>query len=383
MKIRRIILLVLALALIMATMLPLPAGAAGKISVVINGKPVSMEPSPVLIDGRVLVPLRPVSEAVGAEVNWDQNEGTIEINRGIRFVTLYIPTATNNETGDWATINGHYTDLDVPVRVMNGRTLVPLRFVGEALGAEVNWDRNTSTVTIDLPEIKELEGLSASVRDAVYQTLLTESFRYNIDVQFKEPPYPQLNIIKLKGDKDKKGNISANGHILGWELEALTDENELYAKNALFNNSWVDLSELIGEEADDFKQFIFDDSLPYLDHSYEYSTELIRAMGDPRITAEETVGGTLCQKIVFTPNVYSAEAFLDFSYVYEELTEASLVLWVGKADNLIHKFDLRVDYNDYNYRTDKEEPGFAHVITELWDLNYDFKVQVPADFKKK
>ncbi|MFZ5640414.1 MAG: hypothetical protein ACOY4Q_06965 [Bacillota bacterium] len=49
---------------------------------------------------------------------------------------------------------------------------------------------------------------------------------------------------------------------------------------------------------------------------------------------------------------------------------------------MIHKFDLRVDYSDYNYRTDKEEPGFAHVIMELWDLNQDFKVQAPADFKK-
>lgn len=383
MKIKKSISLVLAIILMVAIMLPLPAGAAtGKIGVVINGKPVSMEPSPVLINGRVLVPVRPVSEAVGATVDWEQETGRIKINRGIRSVTLYVPTATNYETGDWARINGHYTDLDVPARIIKGRTFVPLRFISEALGGEVNWDKDTSTVTINIPEIKELEGLSASVRDAVYQTLLAKSFRYNIDVQLKDPPYPQLNIIKLKGDKDKKGNISAKGHIIGWNLDAFTDGSELYAKNALFNNSWVDMSEFIGEDADDFKRFIYKESIPYLAQSHDYATELIRALGEPNVVAEETVGGTLCQKIVFTPNIYSAKAFLDLRYVYEDLTSASLVLWVGKSDNLVHKFDLRVDYNDYNYKTDQEEPGFAHVIMELWDLNQDFKVQAPDDFKK-
>ncbi|MFZ5640364.1 MAG: hypothetical protein ACOY4Q_06710 [Bacillota bacterium] len=58
------------------------------------------------------------------------------------------------------------------------------------------------------------------------------------------------------------------------------------------------------------------------------------------------------------------------------------MLWVGKSDNLVHKFDLHLNYTDFNYETDQEEPGFAHVTMELSDINQDFKVQTPTDFKK-
>ncbi|MCL2392176.1 MAG: copper amine oxidase N-terminal domain-containing protein [Oscillospiraceae bacterium] len=111
------------------------------ISVYFDGTRLSFDVPPQMIDGRVLVPLRTIFEALGADVNWNEATRTITATRDDTTVVLTIGNTT-------ATVNGQSITLDVPPQVIDGRTLVPLRFVAESFGVTVDWNGETRTVTI-------------------------------------------------------------------------------------------------------------------------------------------------------------------------------------------------------------------------------------------
>src|SRR5262249_21594337 len=91
--------------------------------------------------GRVLVPLRGVFNRLGAIVTWDPGSQTVMAARGDTSIVLRI--------GDTqAHINGQPTLMDVPALLVGGRTMVPLRFISQALGSQVSWDAASSTVQI-------------------------------------------------------------------------------------------------------------------------------------------------------------------------------------------------------------------------------------------
>lgn len=119
----------------------LPCSAQG-ISVSVNGSPVVFTGTgPQSVQGRVLVPLRGVLEKMGAFVEWVPQTRTVIAKRG--DVDVELPVGTRA-----ATVNGRIVPLDVPAMVMAGSTMVPLRFLGEALGAEVVWDGVTRHIQI-------------------------------------------------------------------------------------------------------------------------------------------------------------------------------------------------------------------------------------------
>lgn len=134
-----------ALALILSLVLgpaPLPgAGASELVTVQLDGAPLPLDTPPQISEGRTLIPLRAIFEALGASVVWTPATQSIEATRGSRRVLLQV-----GETR--ATIDGQEVHMDVPARIIDGRTMVPLRFVSEALGGEVVWDAATRTVTI-------------------------------------------------------------------------------------------------------------------------------------------------------------------------------------------------------------------------------------------
>lgn len=109
------------------------------VTVVVNGNTMQFDQPPVEQAGRVFVPLRGIFEQLGASVVY-QN-GQINATGDGRNVSLQIGSSN-------ATVNGQTQTLDSPPFVEGSRTLVPLRFVAQALGANVDWNNNTSTVTI-------------------------------------------------------------------------------------------------------------------------------------------------------------------------------------------------------------------------------------------
>lgn len=120
-----------------------PAQAAD-VKVLFDGKALNMDVKPVIENNRTLVPLRAIFERLGAKVDWDDKTETVMAVKGSTTIKLVI-----NNTN--ALRNGITVKLDVPARIIQGRTLVPLRFVNEAMGADVKWNGTTRNVTIINP----------------------------------------------------------------------------------------------------------------------------------------------------------------------------------------------------------------------------------------
>lgn len=116
---------------------------AQQISVSVNGETVQFAGTrPLTVQGRVLVPLRGVLEKMGAYVDWVPPSRTVIAQKGDTYVELPVGATT-------ATVNGRQMALDVPATIIAGSTMVPLRFLGEALGADVRWEPATRTVIIN------------------------------------------------------------------------------------------------------------------------------------------------------------------------------------------------------------------------------------------
>jgi len=113
------------------------------IKVSVNGTNLLFDVSPIIYQGRTLVPLRGIFEALGAEVTWDPSTKTVT---GKKESTLIVIKIDDKHP----TVNGITKELDVAARIVNGRTLVPLRFISESIGANVNWDSVKKLITIEL-----------------------------------------------------------------------------------------------------------------------------------------------------------------------------------------------------------------------------------------
>lgn len=129
----------------LGTLLLLSTGSvmAQRINVTVNGSPVEFSGlGPLQVQGRTLVPVRGVLEKLGAKVAWVPSTRSVIASTGSMDIELHL--------GDrQATVNGKQVTLDVPAQEINGSTMVPLRFLGEALGGTVKWDDVTRTVTIN------------------------------------------------------------------------------------------------------------------------------------------------------------------------------------------------------------------------------------------
>lgn len=110
-------------------------------SVILDNQHLSFDVAPTIENGRTLVPLRAIFEAMEATVSWNQDTQTATAIKGNTTVIIKIGSTE-------PTINGQIHKLDVPAKIINGRTLAPLRFVGEAFGGTVGWDQGSQTITI-------------------------------------------------------------------------------------------------------------------------------------------------------------------------------------------------------------------------------------------
>ena len=125
--------------------------AQSDISVEINGEKMQFDVMPIEENGRVLVPMRAIFEELGAGIFWDDTTWTVTAEKGDKKIILHVGSP-------YARVNKDDVPLDVPAKIVDGRTLVPVRFVAETLGAFVDWDESTNTVKIissDKNELKE------------------------------------------------------------------------------------------------------------------------------------------------------------------------------------------------------------------------------------
>lgn len=117
---------------------------------------------PIQLDGRVLVPAREVFEAMGATVGWDNIQKKVTIQYKSQTIVLTINQTT-------ALINGNKVELDVPGKIINDKVMIPIRFVSEAMGMEVQWDSTNRAVRIN-----EREGNSQKPDNITQKTQISQ-----------------------------------------------------------------------------------------------------------------------------------------------------------------------------------------------------------------
>lgn len=104
----------------------------------------TMDVAPYIKDGRTMMPIRFVADAVGvneSNIIWNNDTRTVVIIKGDRVASIVIGSNV-------LTVNGTEIPMDVAAEIKDGRTMLPLRFVAQALGAQVAWDEATRTVTV-------------------------------------------------------------------------------------------------------------------------------------------------------------------------------------------------------------------------------------------
>ncbi len=111
------------------------------ITVYLNGTELFLDPEPMIRNQRVMVPVRKIFESLGSKVEWNGAAKTVTGSGGNKNISLTIGS-------DIAYVNGSKIQLETAPFIQEGTTFVPLRFVSENLGADVQWDGNLRRVTL-------------------------------------------------------------------------------------------------------------------------------------------------------------------------------------------------------------------------------------------
>ncbi|MFA9423734.1 MAG: copper amine oxidase N-terminal domain-containing protein [Sedimentibacter sp.] len=112
------------------------------IKITLNGKSIDSDVNPYINDeSRTMVELRSIAEALGATLTWDSDTKTVTIIKDTSIFTVVIGELQY-------TLDENINTMDTVASIVDGRTMVPVRFITEALGLVVNWDSTTSTVII-------------------------------------------------------------------------------------------------------------------------------------------------------------------------------------------------------------------------------------------
>jgi len=170
--VKKIFSVCLAVLLIFASLVS-PAFASGiagqngsDLSVIIDGEKQNYSVSPVIEKGTVLVPMRAVFESLGASLKWEAESQTVKAEKGDIEIQLKVGSY-------FAQKNGEAVKLMTPAIIVNDSVLVPLRFVSEALGAEVYWDQLNRSAVINTGEKVENSVSEVKEEDKAVNSTLT------------------------------------------------------------------------------------------------------------------------------------------------------------------------------------------------------------------
>jgi len=148
---KRIIKMLVAVAMLISLALPafaIPARAAAGITILVNNQKIYPDVPPFVLNGRTLVPMRAIAEAMGCEVYWVQETNVVNIKNETTIVSMQI----GNFTQSVQKINGDgevtTNKMDVAPMTYQDRVFIPARALCEALGALVGWDAGSQTIYI-------------------------------------------------------------------------------------------------------------------------------------------------------------------------------------------------------------------------------------------
>lgn len=113
----------------------------GQTTAYIDGQAVTLDVPPAVIAGRTMVPVKFIGETFGARFSWDEKLRRVTYDLEGLIIELFIGQTT-------VKVNGRNEPIDIAPVIVNGRTMVPVRFIGSHLGASFEWDGQRQMVTI-------------------------------------------------------------------------------------------------------------------------------------------------------------------------------------------------------------------------------------------
>nr|WP_275984152.1 copper amine oxidase N-terminal domain-containing protein [Paenibacillus hamazuiensis] len=138
----------------MTVIFGLPAAAAREpVKVFVDTTKISFQVEPQIVNGTTLVQFRPLFETMGMEVKWEEAKQQVTGTRPGLTIVLRINDPK-------ATVNGEQVNLSESAQIVDGSTMVPLRFIGEATGAIVHWDAITREIQIVTETFLKKVGMS-------------------------------------------------------------------------------------------------------------------------------------------------------------------------------------------------------------------------------
>jgi hypothetical protein len=304
----------------------------------INGRALNTSVPPMQVNGRTLVPMRDIFEALGATVQWNPVTRGIIATRGGTNVGLQIGSSA-------ASINNQRLTLDQSPIVMRGSTLVPLRFVSEALGAQVGWNSAQRLVSVYESGSQVASARSISVPQGAVvpvtmdQTVTSETARVG-------QTFTATVVSEDLGDSEFPPGTKIQGVVT--QVSARTDDNpgilELDFRNAILPNG---------------DRYPLNAALTSLDNDSVTTTRgRVMAKSSSRDNGDRTkavaIGGAagfLIGKLVKRNSVVTAVLGAAGGYLYDRQKnkDRTADAVINRGDRIGVRLDRTVSYADTNY----------------------------------
>lgn len=251
--------------------------APANISILIDDLEVEMDVPPDVRDGRTMVPIRVVAEALGADVEWVQNTQQIIMTRAGVTVTMTLNSTT-------ATIDGEAVEMDVAPYATEGRTLIPARYVAEFFGQKVDWDGNRRQVLIT--EDKSVAGDSNLEQWAVNMGLIY-GFQYFGSNYGLPAPYGKPIRFGMYDRTAKEVESTRTGLANNWGIESRDELISLVQRMTFHghNDSFQDAATIVKAMNDKAFDDLVARSSTVDKYMWPYTREINQRWGDKGILA--------------------------------------------------------------------------------------------------
>ncbi|PKM81281.1 MAG: hypothetical protein CVU89_09700 [Firmicutes bacterium HGW-Firmicutes-14] len=379
--------------LLMVCALALPAYADQTVKVVIDDESITFDVPPVIREGRTLVPVRKIVESMGGDVGWNAENQTVTVTRDGINIILVIDRRI-------AKVNEQDVVLDVPATLINGRTMIPLRFVSENINARVQWDPYTWTVSINTP---------VDIDDEAFELLLRASEKSKDVKKAKaslsgemlftsSDPYMSNMKIGFMGDMkfdseapafDFNGKFTMYQGVLSQDINAeMVFKDYTYYYKDPFSGQWS-MMEMSEEEKAAFEEALNQDSAYQIDYRllYEKAKE-VGAIRNLHFVEGQTLSGVRTTGVYVEINGLKMGALLKeaLSNGYDEtineeidelisdisFSKIKFTYWIGRSDDLIYGYDgemrIGTNFSDEELGLSEEfsfEMEFSMVLSEL------------------
>jgi len=209
------------MSLLLILILLIPAGIIAEeekpIKVQLNGSYIDFAVPPTMINDRLMVPFRTIAEKIGVTVNFDSEKNQVIATKEERTITFTIdePSVEIKDKDDVKTIT-----MDAPPTIINDTTLVPLRFIAEATGIQVGWNRYQNTaILIDYSIfVKRIKEESPNLYKTIGLMKLDNNCRSAVTQNYEVAAESKSFGINLKGDSKINADIKQDGKRLSADV---------------------------------------------------------------------------------------------------------------------------------------------------------------------